>query len=432
MVRVSPSGPSGNPFEGLPFFGDLAKLLGRGGGIPWDAARSLALAVATEGQSEANVDPVERMTLEQLGRVAELHVAKVTGLPTDVAGRELTIMPVNRALWATKTLAAFRPLLERLAASLGNPPPGGPGTPGAPGATGAPGSEQHPSAADPSSLNELDQFGDDLGDDQLGAMLGPMLQAMQPTMVAMTAGSMVGHLARRSFGSYDLPVPRPPTDELMIVVPNLTAFGEEWSLPPDDLRLWICLHQITHHAVLGVPHVRARLDDLLDRFATGFRNDPRALEEHLRNIEGGSDPDDLLGQLQQMLGEPGALLGAIQSDEQRALQPQLEDIVALVVGVVDYVMDKVGTKLIPSYGMLTEALRRRRVETSESDRFVERMLGLELTQRTYERGSHFVDGVVDRAGYEGLSRLWESERLLPTRPEMEAPGLWLARSEYED
>jgi hypothetical protein len=67
-------------------------------------------------------------------------------------------------------------------------------------------------------------------------------------------------------------------------------------------------------------------------------------------------------------GEPGALLGAIQSDEQRALLPSLEATVAVVVGVVDHVMDEVGTKLISSYGMLTEALRRRRVETADADR----------------------------------------------------------------
>ena len=128
-----------------------------------------------------------------------------------------------------------------------------------------------------------------------------------------------------------------------------------------------------------------------------------------------------------MLGEPGALLGAIQSDAQRALKPQLEATVAVVAGVVDHVMDQVGTKLIGSYRMLTEALRRRRVETSEADRFVERLIGLELTQATYDRGAAFVDGVVERAGEEGLSRLWEGERMLPSPPEVDAPGLWLAR-----
>ena len=403
------SGPPGNPFDGLPFFGDLAKLLGQGGGVPWDAARSLALAVATEGQSEPNVEPVERIKLEQLARVAELHVANVSGLSTTVGGRELSVLPVNRALWATRTLDAFRPLLEKLATALGKAPDG----------------DDEDEQEDALSRQELAELGL-TDDDPMAAVIGPMLQAMQPTMVAMTAGSMVGHLARRSFGQYDLPIPRPPTGELMIVVPNLDEFGESWSLPPDDLKLWICIHEIAHHAVLGVPHVRARLDDLIGRFATGFRNDPHAFEDHLRDLE-TSDESDLLGQLQQVLGEPGALLGAIQSDEQRSLRPQLEATVAVVVGVVDHVMDQVGAKLIGSYGMLTEALRRRRVETSEADRFVERLIGLELTQATYDRGAAFVDGVVERAGEAGLSRLWEGERMLPSPPEVDAPGLWLAR-----
>ena len=34
---------------------------------------------------------------------------------------------------------------------------------------------------------------------------------------------------------------------------------------------------------------------------------------------------------------------------------------------------------------------------------------------------------VERAGMEGLNRLWESESLLPTPNELDAPGLWLAR-----
>jgi putative hydrolase len=260
-------------------------------------------------------------------------------------------------------------------------------------------------------------------------MLGPMLAAMQPTMVAMMAGSMVGHLARRSFGQYDLPVPRPVSDELLIVLPNLVEFGEGWSLPADDLRLWICVHEIAHHAVLGVPHVRERLDELIAAYAAGFRNDPDALSDQLGAIETADDDSgmDLLERIQRAIGEPGALIGAIQSDEQRRLKPQLEATLAMVVGVVDHVMDVVGAKLIGSYGMLTEALRRRRVETSEADRFVERMLGLELTQATYDRGAAFVEGVVERAGEEGLARLWESKRNLPSPPEIDAPGLWLAR-----
>jgi len=419
VARVTDPG-SPNPFEGFPLFGDLAKLFGQGGrGVPWDAARSLALAVATDNKGEPNVDPLERIKLEQLARVAELHVANVTDLPTTVTGREITVLPVNRGHWAQRTLDDYKPLLEKLAGSLGTPDAGALG--GVLGDAGGFGSDLDlgdPGLGDPG-------LGADPGD-QFAAMLGPMIQAMQPMMVAMTAGSMVGHLARRSFGQYDLPIPRTPSDELLILVPNLDAFGDEWSLPADDLRLWICLHEIAHHTVLGVPHVHERLESLLRRYVTSFRNDPGALEEHLGDLDVSGGPESL-ARIQEVLGEPGALLGAIQSDEQRALLPMLEATVAVVVGVVDHVMDEVGTKLISSYGMLTEALRRRRVETADADRFVERLLGLELTQSTYDRGANFVTGVIERAGADGLARLWESDKMLPSPPEVDAPGLWLAR-----
>jgi putative hydrolase len=124
---------------------------------------------------------------------------------------------------------------------------------------------------------------------------------------------------------------------------------------------------------------------------------------------------------------PSALLGAIQSPEQRALVPRIEALVDTVVGYVDWVVDTVGTTLIGSYGMLTEALHRRRVEASEGDRFVEHLFGLELGRAQYERGAAFIAGVVERAGTAGLERLWSSAAMLPTPAEVDAPGLWLAR-----
>lgn len=396
---MSDQGPLGDdPFGGIPFLGDLARMFGQSGGLPWDNARQVAISVATEGISEANVDPVERMGIEQLARVAELHVADITGLPTASGGRSVSVEPVNRTRWVTESLEAYRPLVERLASALG------------------------PSAAD------LDDH-DGADDDPMAGMLNGMLEALQPMMLAMTAGSMVGHLARRSLGQYDLPIPRPlgsPTaDDLLLIVPNLDAFAQEWSLSSDDLRLWICVHEIAHHTVFGVPHVRARLDDLLTRYASSFQNDFSGLEEQLGHID-PSDPNALAG-LQQLVGSPEVILGAITSPEQSTLRPQLDALVAVVEGVVDHILDVVGGKLIPGYGMLTEALRRRRVEAAEADRFVERLFGLELTQATYDRGSAFVAGVVERSGEDGLRRLWADGANLPTPPEVDAPGLWLAR-----
>jgi uncharacterized protein (DUF2342 family) len=38
-----------------------------------------------------------------------------------------------------------------------------------------------------------------------------------------------------------------------------------------------------------------------------------------------------------------------------------------------------------------------------------------------------VRGVVERAGVDGLNRLWERAEMEPTPNELVAPGLWLAR-----
>jgi coenzyme F420 biosynthesis associated uncharacterized protein len=250
------------------------------------------------------------------------------------------------------------------------------------------------------------------------AMIGPM-------MLGMTAGSMLGHLSRRSFGQYDLPVPRPASDELLLVVVNLDEFGAEWSLPGDDLRLWVCLHEIAHHAVMNVPHVRTRLHGLLTDYVSSFDPDPGALESRLGDVDPSSG--DALSHFQGVMSDPEALLGAVRSPAQRELLPHLEALVTVIVGYVDHVMDQVGARLLGSYDMVTEALRRRRVTADESDRFVERLLGLELGQAQYERGAAFIDGIVQRAGTEVLERLWADEADLPTPAEVDAPGLWLAR-----
>lgn len=402
MQLVSGSGPADNPFEGLPIFGELGKLLGgmgSGTGLQWTTTKQVALQLAAGGETEANIDPLARMDVEELGRVADLHVSSTTGLATSVTGRGVSVVPVTRRQWVERSLEAFRPLFESLAEALD------------------PGDlEPDPDPADPG--------------DPFSAMLGQLMGAMAPMMLSVTAGGMIGHLAQRSFGQYDLPLPRRPDDELMLVLANVDAFGADWSIDARDLRLWLCLQEITHHAVLGVPHVRSALERAISEYASGFRPDTNALVERLGSLD-ISDPGSM-GELQNVLGDPELVLGAIQTDEQRALLPRLESLIALIVGYVDHVMDTVGVKLLPSYGMITEALRRHRVEADESDRFVARLFGLEISQTTYDMGAAFVDGVVERAGFDALDPLWRHERYLPTPSEIEAPGLWLARIELPE
>ena len=385
-----------NPFAGIPMFGDMMRMLQSQGPISWDLARQFATTTATRGAPESNVDPAVRMSFQELGRIADLHVRNVTGLPTTVDGRDVEIVPTTPGVWALRTLDAYRPLVNELATSLGQRPP----TPA-----------------------------DEDADDPAFAMMAGLSSMLAPAMLGMAIGSMVGQLAARAFGQYDLPIPRDQRGELLVVPASIDGFASDWSLAVDELRLWVCLQELAAHAVLNVPHVREHLSGLVGRHVAGFRPDPTAVMEKLGSLDLGDA--DAMSALQRTLGDPEVLLGAVQTPEQRAQLPQLEAIVSVIVGYVDHVVDRASGALIGSAGRIGEAVRRRRVEASPEDVFVERLFGLTLTRTQVERGRSFVDGVLERAGEEGLSQLFRSASDLPTPAEVDAPGLWLARIEYD-
>jgi putative hydrolase len=155
--------------------------------------------------------------------------------------------------------------------------------------------------------------------------------------------------------------------------------------------------------------------------------DPSAVEASFGELD-LSDPSAIQG----VLGNPETLLGAVQTPEQQVVRDRIEVLLTAVVGYVDHVVETVGRNLIGSYDRLMEAVRRRRAEATDGERFAARLLGLELGRAQYERGAAFARGVVERAGEEGLRRLWASEHELPTAAELDAPGLWLARIDLPD
>src|ERR1700730_16179450 len=119
MSEPGPFG-GGGPLDDL--LRNLARLLTTQGPVNWEVGRQLAQWTATEGSAEDNPDPVTRVRLEELLRVADLHVSEATGLPTTPTGGLLTALAVTRAEWALRTMDAWKPLLERLGTSLAQIP----------------------------------------------------------------------------------------------------------------------------------------------------------------------------------------------------------------------------------------------------------------------------------------------------------------------
>jgi putative hydrolase len=386
-----------NPFAGLPMFGDIARMMQGQGPLNWDIARQFAAMAASGGVSEANVDPKVRMELDELARIADMQVQQVTDLPTAVEGRPVSLVVMTPGTWAQRTLDDYRPLVTELATSLGQR----------------------------GDMGELD----DDATDPMAQMFAGLSKMMAPSMLGMAVGSMVGHLAARAFGQYDLPIPRPRGSELLIVPQTIDAFAEDWSLPLDELRLWVCLQEITAHAVLAVPHLRDALESQVRRHVAGFRPDASAIADRLGAVDLGDA--DALQALQKTLGDPEVLLGAVQTPEQRAALPYLDALVSVIVGYVDHAVDTGAAHLLGNPGQVAEAVRRRRIESSPDDVFVSKLLGLTLSRQQVDRGRAFVAGVVERAGDDGLRQLFESADSIPTPNEVDAPGLWLARLELE-
>lgn len=407
----------GNPFEGGPL-GELMKNLARfftgQGPLNWEIARQMAQWAASGGTAESNPDPLSRVRLEELMRVAEMHVSEATGLQVATGG-VLAVRAVTRTDWALRTLDDWKPLLEKLAQRM---------TPDGSGAGGMP--PWFGGAAFGGSGPSDDETSGPPAGDPMSQLFANLPQVLGPFLFGLQAGSMVGQLATRAMGQYDLPMPRPPRSELLLVPEAIDRFASDWSLAPDDVRMWICLRETANHGVLGRPHVRARLEELIESYVGAFSPSAQSIEDRMADI----DINDMAG-LQAAFGDPATLLEEMQNDAQRQIQVPLRALLATVVGYVDHIMDTVGRRLISSYGPLTEALRRHRLEENEGAKVLGQLFGVSLDASGYELGQTFVRGVLERAGEDGLSRLWRSERELPTPPEVAAPGLWLARLEFD-
>jgi putative hydrolase len=409
-----PDGPDEEPspfgFPGLPGLDfsqlDIAqvmRLLQSEGPVNWEIAAQVAGYVALDGEtSEPAVLPGDRDELEELARAAESHVVAETGLD-GVLG--LNTQALTRKEWVDLHLKVLRPVLEALAVTLRKAmdQDDGPDEP-----------MGHPSGA---------PFGFPGGGDPFGGLM----TMLAPLLLGVQAGSMVGYLAQHALGRYDLPLPTDDGPGLAFVVPNLAAFEEAWSIDPRDLRFAVALHEVVHAAERSVPWVRERLLALSIEYVSAYEVDPNAFEAQFGELD-PSDPSSFAG----IAERPEALLGAMQSDRQREILERVLALTMVLEGYADVVIERLGSKLLPEFGRIHEAMQRHHVERGEAERFIDQLLGIRLDREHYEKGEAFCRGVIERAGMEGLNRLWESERMLPTPSELDAPGLWLARIDLPD
>jgi putative hydrolase len=368
----------------------LARALQSSGPLNWEVAKEAADQVASGGEAEPPVDRSASAQLDELAHGAQTLVVGDTGLAATFAAPGRT---VTRREWAALHLDALRPVLERMATTLGG--------------------AFNPDVVDVPSDPDIEPIIE-------------LLPKLAPYLLGAQAGAMVGYLAHHALGRYDLPLPLADEPSLCFLVRNLDAFESDWSLERADLRFYLAIHEVVHAGVRSVPWVRRRMVDLASDYVSAYVVDPVILQARLGDLD-PANPESL----QKLAEHPEEILGAMRSARQDEVLERVRVLHGVVEGYADAVLERVGQRLIPSFGRIHEAMARHRLERGEAERFVEGLLGLATGRDDYERGAAFCAGVVERAGPDALNRLWQRAEMIPTPNEIDAPGLWLARIELD-
>jgi putative hydrolase len=381
--------PSGDPdaFKDAPLFRELQRVMSSSSGpVNWELARQVGVANAVEAGPDTEPSDADRRQLDDAVRVAELQVARFTGLsaPADVA----QVRAVRRAEWVNANAESLKALLEPAARRL--------------------------SAAIEESAGQ-----------QLSAEVGQLsmfLRQLSPLLLGTQVGQVLGMLAQRVMGQYDIAVPRSGPGQLLFVVPNLASFERDWSLDPREFRTFVALHEVTHRFEFAQRWARDRFQELLDDYLSTLKLDIEGMQSRLTAID-PSDPEAL----QQLAGSEEGLFWADLDDEQRLKLGRIQAFMASAEGYGDHVMRVLGAELLGTYPRIEEAMKRYR-EGEHGDPVFERLLGVDMKRHQYEKGLAFCETVVSLTDEPTLARMWSSAEALPSLPELEEPRLWLART----
>lgn len=354
--------------------------------VDWSLAVSTGTRLVPPGPRISLEDAVATVAdLRTRAAIADRHVAEITGLDT-ATGSAATVV-VDRPDWIRANVESFKavaePLIDAVLERSGTRPSG-------------------------------------------------VVAAVGSRAAGLEIGGLLGYLATRVLGQFELLGPPPGTDtpstadgtpagRLTLVAPNIVATERLLRVEPGDFRLWVCLHEVTHRTQFAsAPWLYGHVQRLLREFVLASDLDTAALLARLRQVASGVT-DAARGHSELNLVE------LFQTPEQRVVLDRLTGLMSLLEGHADVVMDEVGPDVVPTVRVIRERFDRRRHAAGSLERMVRRLLGVEMKMRQYAEGARFVRTVVDEIGMAGLNRVWESPDRLPTGTEIRDPRRWLER-----
>jgi coenzyme F420 biosynthesis associated uncharacterized protein len=348
--------------------------------INWDRARSVALAMNRAADSDTFPASLTQQYRDLVARCVPL-IADYTGttLPTPLE----SVHVFNRADWIDANILAFQQLFAPLE-----------------------GLNTARNLTSPTAI--------------------ALVSGVNQTVLSAEVGLLLGYLARRVLGQYDLALlGKEPvaSGKLYYVEPNIAAATETMGVDGHEFRLWLALHETTHAFEFeAFPWVRPHFNTLLERYITLVTDD-------LRNLQGGLST--LIRRLREQGGSGKSLMEIVMTPEQKQLFDEMQALMSVIEGYSNHVMNAVGKQVLPSLDRMQRAFESRQRQRSQAETLFIRLTGLEMKMEQYRLGEQFIDAVVRERGHQFALKVWQGPEQLPTLAELRNPKQWIQRVERQ-
>jgi coenzyme F420 biosynthesis associated uncharacterized protein len=260
------------------------------------------------------------------------------------------------------------------------------------------------------------------------------LSSVSGAVTGSQLGFVIGWMSTRVLGQYDILFTEDSAasgvtssengsggDIVSYVGPNIVGLERRHGFPPEQFRLWIALHEVTHRCQFtGVPWLHEYFLSLVEEGLSGMTPDPKRFTESLRHaldeIRAGRNPLEQSG-----------IIGLVAAPEQLATIGKIQALMSLLEGHGDITMNRAGVDLVPEADRFAKALRERRKRAGPAARLMQQLIGMDAKLRQYEQGERFIEAVEASGGPELLAKVWVSPDRLPTLDEIREPADWIAR-----
>ncbi|MEA2684469.1 MAG: hypothetical protein QOK05_2797 [Chloroflexota bacterium] len=220
-------------------------------------------------------------------------------------------------------------------------------------------------------------------------------------------GLLLGFLSQRVLGQYDpvlMAAPGKPT-ALYLVEPNIEKWEQRSSIPSEQVRQWLVLHEVTHAWEFeGHPWLREHMNGLIQELIAKrlfSAESPRALEVLKALTVGARDQWQAMTQIQATM--------------------------SLLEGFSNVMMRRVGQAHLPNFEQVDAEFNRRSSRRGAAEKAFFKITGLDMKMQQYVQGERFCDEVMKQGGMKRLSVVWAEPANLPTLQEIRNPELWLKR-----